>query len=75
MLLPFIYQETDHVSVVPGFDEFLISSSGIGDISLSASYPVWNSTSQFLLAIAGISLPVGSIEETGGTPRDATRDT
>jgi hypothetical protein len=75
LLIPFIYQETDHRSVVPGFDSFLISSSGVGDVNVSTSYPLWNYASHFLLATAGLSLPVGSIEQTGATPRDATMDT
>ena len=75
LLIPFIYQETDHCSVVPGFESFLISSSGVGDVNLSASYPLWNSGSHFILATAGLSLPMGSIDELGPTPRDATMDT
>lgn len=75
LLIPFVMQDTDHVSVVPGFDEFLIESSGLGDVQLSASYPVWNSGNQHLLVTGGISLPFGSIDEKGPTPRDATMDT
>lgn len=75
LLIPFIYQETDHRSVLPGFESFVISSSGVGDVNLSASYPAWNSGPHFVLVTAGLSLPVGSIEQTGRTPRDAMRDT
>ncbi|MDA0334341.1 MAG: hypothetical protein O2782_04170 [bacterium] len=75
LLIPFISQETDHRSVVPEFESFRISSSGVGDVILSASSPVWNVGSHFLLATAGLSLPAGSIDETGPTPRDATKDT
>ncbi len=74
LLIPFISQQTDHCSVVPGFESFRISSSGVGDVILSASYPVWNVGSHFLLATAALSLPAGSIDETGPTPRDATKD-
>lgn len=52
LLLPYIHQSTDHISIVIApiiddvgdtvgvhdFSNFVISSSGIGDISLSASY-------------------------------------
>ena len=30
--LPFVMQSTDHISIVPGYDAFNISSEGIGDI-------------------------------------------
>lgn len=75
LLIPFVYQETDHCSVVPGFESFIITSSGIGDVNLSASWPVWNDETQFLLVTGGFSLPVGSIDEKGRTPRDADNDT
>ena len=68
LLLPYIRQETDHVSMVPGFESFIIESSGIGDISLSVSRPVWRREGKQLLANAGLSLPVGSIDEVGPTP-------
>ncbi|MBT4610471.1 MAG: hypothetical protein HOC05_10560, partial [Gemmatimonadetes bacterium] len=75
LLVRYIHQNTDHKSVIPGFDEFLISSSGIGDISLSASRPVWRRNQHFVAASVGVSLPVGSIDEIGPTPRDPDQDT
>lgn len=75
LLVPFIWQETDHCSILPGFESFIITSSGIGDVHLSASYPVWSRDGRHLLLTGGVSLPVGSIEELGRTPRDAERDT
>ena len=75
LLLPYILQETDHVSVIPGFDEFTIDSSGLGDISLSTSYPIWNRGTNYVMANAGLSLPVGSIDEIGATPRVPGTDT
>ena len=71
----FIYQNTDHKSVIPGFDEFTISSSGIGDISLTASRPVWRRSQHFVVASVGVSLPIGSIDEIGPTPRTPGQDT
>lgn len=75
VLIPFVYQETDHCSVVPGFESFVITSSGIGDVNLSASWPVWNDDSQYVLVTGGFSLPLGSVDEKGRTPRDADSDT
>jgi hypothetical protein len=63
------------VSIVPGFESFIIESSGIGDISLSVSRPVWRREGKQLLANAGLSLPVGSIDEVGPTPRVPGTDT
>ena len=75
LLLPYITQETDHISIVPGFDQFIISSSGIGDILLSATHAVWSQESHVVLASLGISLPIGSIDEIGPTPREPGTDT
>lgn len=75
LLLPFVRQETDHVSIVPNFDQFIISSEGIGDIGVSASRPVWKAESYQVMANVGLSLPTGSIDEKGRTPRDAAMDT
>ena len=32
--LPFVMQSTDHISIVPGYDAFNISSDGVGDLAL-----------------------------------------
>jgi hypothetical protein len=69
--IPYIVQSTDHDSIVPGYDHFNISSNGIGDITLnySALWARWqNQTVNFSV---GISLPNGSIDEKGDTPRTA----
>jgi hypothetical protein len=34
--LPFVMQSTDHISIVPGYDAFNISSEGIGDMAIVA---------------------------------------
>lgn len=75
LLIPFIHQSTDHCSIITGFEDFIISSSGIGDIRLSASRPAWQAERQVIVLNLGLSLPLGSIDEIGRTPRDANRDT
>ena len=81
--LPFIRQSSDHESIVKtevdgivyDFSEFNITSSGLGDISLSASYLAWRREDSHLLASLGINMPTGSIDELGPTPRDPPNDT
>lgn len=67
--VPYIKQSTDHISSVAGYDRFTIHSDGVGDMSLVGSFTI----SQRLLSrwtlSAGISLPTGSIDEKGDTPR------
>ena len=72
ILVPYILQGTDHISSVPGFDEFRLSSDGIGDITLSASYQRELSDSAVLKTSLGIQIPTGSINEMGDTPRNGT---
>ena len=68
--VPFIRQDTDHISSVTGFEAFNISSSGIGDISLiSTLYVPINDRSAWQFS-AGVSFPTGSIDERGDTPRN-----
>ncbi len=64
--VPYIKQSTDHLSLVPGYSTFTINTDGIGDAVMSASYAL-NSES-WLLSL-GLSLPTGSIDEKGDTPR------
>jgi len=88
LLLPYIHQRTDHISIIRAsivndvgdtvihdFSNFAISSSGIGDISLSVSYLAWQRDRQHILASLGINLPTGSIDELGPTPREPGMDT
>ncbi len=90
LLLPYIHQSTDHISILSnapvrnaagdtvGFEDFsffVISSSGIGDISLSASYLAWHRDRQQILASLGLNLPTGSIDELEPTPRVPGTDT
>jgi len=69
--LPLIKQSTDHISIVPGYDEFNISTSGIGDVSVSYQKVLKKWNSQQLNYSFGISIPTGSIDQQGDTPREA----
>ena len=68
---PYLKQGTDHISIVPGYDEFLIETSGIGDIVVGANYQFIDDEKHNWWFSAGISFPTGSIDEVGDTPRDA----
>jgi len=67
--MPFIKQSTDHISIVPGYDAFNISSSGIGDIVVLADMAFARTVNSVWRVGAGLSLPTGSIDEQGDTPR------
>ncbi|MGJ8641668.1 MAG: transporter [Opitutaceae bacterium] len=73
--IPYIRQETDHISSVVNFDEFLIVSEGLGDIEAGVSWFKRFDQNSSLLLNLGLSCPTGSIDEKGRTPRDATMDT
>jgi len=65
--VPYIKQSTDHLSLVPDYETFTIETDGIGDAVMSASYTL---NSESLLLSLGVSLPTGSIDEQGDTPRE-----
>ncbi len=67
-LIPYIKQQSDHISKVTGFEQFTIDSSGIGDLSLLASYPLENIGRHNFMLHGGMSFPTGSIDEKGDTP-------
>jgi len=69
--IPYIMQSTDHESIVPGYDEFNISSEGLGDITLNYSALLARWENQQVTFSVGLSLPTGSIDEKGDTPRAA----
>ena len=69
--IPLIRQETDHISVVPGYDEFLISSEGLGDVVVTGHYEYLSNEQYSVWISGGISFPTGSIDEQGDTPRAA----
>ena len=70
--LPVVSQETAHISSVPGFNEFVLESKGIGDIALLSRYKMHRSAVSSASVGAGISFPTGSINKLGDTPRDGT---
>lgn len=67
--LPFVKQSTDHISIISGYDAFNISSEGVGDIALVADATVSQSLNSLWKLGAGLSVPIGSIDEEGDTPR------
>lgn len=69
VVVPYVQQSTDHISVVPGYDSFTISSDGVGDIGILPSYRWTDARSQQWQASFGFTLPTGSIDEEGDTPR------
>ncbi len=75
LYIPYIHQSTEHISIVPGFSDFNITSQGLGDISTGVSWQAITSDSGTLLVAGDLSYPTGSINEQGRTPRSATMDT
>lgn len=74
--IPMIRQSTFHYGPKGGmFEEFTIDTQGIGDIGLSASYVAWTRENHAIVLDGGFSLPTGSTDELGRTPRSATFDT
>jgi len=69
LTVPLVSQETDHISSAPGFANFLIDSSGVGDVALIGQYKIHRSASASTSVGLGISLPTGSINQRGDTPR------
>ena len=67
--IPLVHQSTDHISIIPGYDEFNISSNGLGDIVLLADTVLSKTVNSVWRIGGGISLPTGSIDEEGDTPR------
>ena len=68
-VVPYITQSTDHFSVVPGYARFIIESEGIGDVALLGTYRFRETANAGWLLGFGLSLPTGSIDEVGDTPR------
>ncbi len=67
--VPYIKQSTDHLSSVAGYEQFVLSSQGLGDISLSYRRTLKQWQNSLLNGTIGISAPTGSIDEKGDTPR------
>ncbi|PCI60030.1 MAG: hypothetical protein COB37_10365 [Kordiimonadales bacterium] len=70
--IPYVMQSTQHVSIVPEFNEFTLRSGSIGDISIMGQYHLTRSATSHTTIGFGISLPTGSINQTGDTPRAGT---
>ena len=69
--IPYIIQSTDHDSIIPNYDHFNISSDGIGDITVNYSALLTSWEDKKVTFSVGISVPTGSIDEKGDTPRAA----
>lgn len=69
LTLSYISQSTNHISIVGNYNAFTIHSSGYGDTVLSASYKLPENQSSTSWLSVGVSLPTGSIDEEGDTPR------
>ena len=69
LTVPYLEQNTDHISIVPNYSTFEIESSGVGDTVVSASYKLSDSARADWWVTAGLSIPTGSIDEEGDTPR------
>ena len=67
--LPFVMQSTDHISIISGYDAFNISSEGVGDIALVLDSTIRQTLNSSWKIGAGLSMPTGSIDEEGDTPR------
>ncbi|GLX86564.1 hypothetical protein tloyanaT_28170 [Thalassotalea loyana] len=67
--IPYIEQDTDHLSIVPGYDEFNIATHGLGDLSINYQRQVYKKANTHISLSLGVTLPTGSIDEQGDTPR------
>jgi hypothetical protein len=69
LTVPYLEQKTDHISIVPNYSTFEIESSGLGDVVASGSYKFSDTERSNWWVTAGLSIPTGSIDEEGDTPR------
>jgi hypothetical protein len=67
--LPMVKQSTDHISIVPGYHAFNISSDGVGDLAVVLDSRLKQTVNSLWKAGLGVSAPTGSIDEEGDTPR------
>lgn len=67
--VPYLMQDTEHISSVPGFADFTLSSKGLGDIAVGLSRKLSSRKNQNISIQAGLRLPVGDINVMGDTPR------
>ncbi|MEM8501079.1 MAG: transporter [Pseudomonadota bacterium] len=70
LTVPFVRQATDHVSSVASYEQFMLGTDGIGDVGVSWRNNFYkDDICQFSIGV-GLSLPTGSIDEQGDTPRE-----
>lgn len=69
LTIPMIRQSTDHISIVPGYGNFIIKSEGLGDIKVGIQHRIEIDWPGNISLNAGLSVPTGSIDELGDTPR------
>lgn len=67
--VPYLRQSTEHTSSISGFSDFELWSKGFGDVALSITQQFAKSPTSQLSLSAGLQLPVGTINQTGDTPR------
>ncbi|GLR72645.1 transporter [Agaribacter marinus] len=67
--LPYIQQRTDHISRVANYEFFMVETDGIGDAVLSLNYKFKDLALHRWWVNFSLSLPTGSIDEVGDTPR------
>ncbi|PPT05478.1 hypothetical protein CKA32_004973 [Geitlerinema sp. FC II] len=66
LMVPYVSMEMDHRT--RSGVRFTTNSDGLGDISLSTLYKIWDSDRQRLHLNFGLSFPTGSIDERDNTP-------
>ncbi|REL35944.1 transporter [Thalassotalea euphylliae] len=69
--IPLIRQSTDHISIVPSYPEFTIDSQGLGDLAIDYKAVLFRDLARQITYSVGVSLPTGSIDQKGDTPRAA----
>ena len=69
LTVPYLEQSTDHISIISNYNTFKIKTSGVGDMLVSASYRLSDSALSDWWLTVGLSIPTGSIDEEGDTPR------
>ncbi len=67
--LPYLEQSTDHISSIAGYERFRIETEGLGDMVLNGSTVISQGLLDSWTLSVGLSVPTGSIDETGDTPR------
>ncbi|MFK8020826.1 MAG: hypothetical protein AB8B86_13740 [Pseudomonadales bacterium] len=69
LTVPYVRQKTDHMSVIEDYSSFTIDTEGVGDVGMSWRNQFYRDAICQFSAGVGVSLPTGSIDEWGDTPR------